>query len=195
MEFQQVQFGSVTFVLAEAILRELGAKVTHHPVARYLGYHAGGSDAQTNAVTVDNGSLRKWKRNNWQSIDQNVNGRIDQRVDRQAHRAMARTQNVDAIDLSGIDNADRPSDFRIRHQIRINFLAQFRRKLFGIVQATMTKFLRKNYSCGDNRTRQGAAASFVNPGNARHACGAQFFLETKSASPTHPSADYTNFRG
>jgi hypothetical protein len=63
MEFQQMQFGSVTFVLVETILRELGAKVTHHPVARHLGNHAGGSDAQANAVTVDNGSLRKWKRN------------------------------------------------------------------------------------------------------------------------------------
>jgi hypothetical protein len=45
MKFQQVQFSSVTFVLAESILRELSAKVTHHPVARYLGDHAGGSDA------------------------------------------------------------------------------------------------------------------------------------------------------
>jgi hypothetical protein len=78
MEFQQVQLGSVTFVLVEAILRELFAKVTHHPVARYLGNHAGGSDAQANAVTLDNGSLRKWKRNDGQSINQNVLRRTGQ---------------------------------------------------------------------------------------------------------------------
>jgi hypothetical protein len=42
-----MQLSSVTFVLVEAILRELGAKVTHHPITRYLGDHAGGSDAQT----------------------------------------------------------------------------------------------------------------------------------------------------
>ena len=45
MEFQQMQFGSVTFMLAERILRKLCAKVTHHPVPRDLGDHAGGSDA------------------------------------------------------------------------------------------------------------------------------------------------------
>jgi hypothetical protein len=45
MEFQQVQLGSVTFVLAEAIVRELDAKVTHRPIARYLGDYTCGSDA------------------------------------------------------------------------------------------------------------------------------------------------------
>ena len=58
-----MQFCSVTFVLAETILRELGAKVTHHPVARYLGDHAGSSDAQTDAVAVDDGRLWNRERN------------------------------------------------------------------------------------------------------------------------------------
>jgi hypothetical protein len=128
-----MQFGSVAFVLVEAILRELGAKVTHHPVARHLGDYARCSDAQTDAVAVNNRSLRKRKRNDWQSIDQNMIGRIDQCCDCQAHRSMARAQNVDAINLSGIDSADRPSDFGIGHQIRIDLLAQFRCKLLGIV--------------------------------------------------------------
>src|SRR5438874_10617853 len=74
MEFQQMQFGAVAFVLVEAILRELGAKVTHHSVPRYLGDHARCSDAQTDAVAVNNRSLRKRKRNDWQSIDQNMIG-------------------------------------------------------------------------------------------------------------------------
>ena len=63
MESQQVQLGSVTFVLVEAILRKLGTKVTHHPVARYLGDHAGSSNAQTEAVAVDDGCLRNRERN------------------------------------------------------------------------------------------------------------------------------------
>ena len=72
-----MQLGSVTFVLVEAILRELGAKVTHHSVARYLGDHAGGSNAQTDAIPIDDGSLRKWKRNDRQSVNQDVIGRVD----------------------------------------------------------------------------------------------------------------------
>jgi hypothetical protein len=180
-----VQLGSVTFVLAEAILRELGAKVTHHPVARYLGDHAGSSNAQTDAVAINNRSLRKRKRNDGQPIDQDVLRRIDQSRDRQAHRSMARAQNIDAIDLDGIDNANGPSDFGVGDQLPINFLPQVRRELFGIVQAAMTEFFRKNYCSSHNRTRQCPPTSFINPGNPRDAGGAQFFLVTKSASPVH----------
>jgi hypothetical protein len=180
-----MQLGSVAFVLVEAILRELSAKVTHHPVARYLGNHARCSDAQTDAVAVNNRGLRKRKRNDWQSIDQNMIGRIDKCCDCQAHRSMACAQNVDAINLNGIDSADRPSDFGIGHQIRIDLLAQFRCKLLGVVQATVTKFFRKNYRSGHNRASQRSPASFINPSNTRDTGAAQFFLVTKSASPIH----------
>jgi hypothetical protein len=128
-----MQLSSITLVLTEAILRELRAKVTHHPVARHLGDHAGGGDAQTDAVPIDDGSLRDRKRNDRQPIDQDVIRPVHQRTDRQAHRSMAGAQDVDAIDLHRINNADRPSDLGIGHQLQVNFLAQFRRKLFGIV--------------------------------------------------------------
>jgi hypothetical protein len=185
MESQQVQLGSVTFVLAETILRELCAKVTHHLVARYLGDYAGSSDAQTNAVAVDDGCLRNRERNNGQSIDQDMLRRIDQSLDREAHRSMAGTQNVNAINLYGIYHADGPSDFRIGHQLRINFLSQFRRKLFGIVQATMAEFFGKNYCSGHDRTRQCSSTSLIDPRDPGQAGSAQFFLVTKSASPVH----------
>jgi hypothetical protein len=123
MEFQEVQFGSVTFVLAEAILWELSAKVTHDPVARYLGDHASGSDAQADAITVNDCRLRQRKRDHGQPIDQDMVGRFQQAFDRHAHCAMARAQNVDPIDLDGINNADSPSDFEIRGQFAIDFLA------------------------------------------------------------------------
>jgi microcompartment protein CcmK/EutM len=180
-----MQLSSVAFVLVEAILRELNAKVTHHPIARYLCDHAGGGDAETDAISVDDGSLRKWKRNDGQPIDQNVIGRIDKCRNRHSHRSMACTQNIDAINLNGIDNTDCPSDFGIGHQIRINFLPQLWRKLLGIVQATMTKFFGKDHGSSDNRTRQRTTTGFVNPGNPRNTGAAQFFLVTKSASPVH----------
>jgi cyclophilin family peptidyl-prolyl cis-trans isomerase len=85
-----------------------------------------------------------------------------------------------------MNNTDSPSDFGITHQIRINFLAQLRCKLFGIIQATVTKFFRKNYCSGHNRARQRPATSLINPGNPRDAGSAQFFFVTKSASPIHP---------
>ena len=104
-----MQFGSVTFVLAEAILRELRAKVTHDAVACHLGDHAGGSDAQADAIAVDDGRLGKWKRDYRQPVNQYVLRRLNQSFDRQAHGAVARAQNVDPIDLDGINNTDSPS--------------------------------------------------------------------------------------
>ena len=56
-----MQFCSVTFVLAETILRELRAKVTHDPVARDLRDNACRGDAQADAIAIDNCRLRKWK--------------------------------------------------------------------------------------------------------------------------------------
>jgi hypothetical protein len=172
-------------VLAEAILRELGAKVTHHPIACYLGDHAGGSDAQADTVALNDRRLRKWERNDGQSINQNVFRRFIQCCGCQSHGPMAGAQNVDAIDFDGINNAERPPDLGIGHQIRINILPQFGGKLLGIVQATMAKFFRKNYSSSDNWTCQRTAPRFVKPSNTRYTGGAQFFLVTKSASPVH----------
>ena len=191
-----MQFRSVAFVLAEIILRELSAKVTHDPVARDLGDHAGGSNAQADAITVDDGRLRKWKRDHRQPVNQDVVGRLDQCFDGQAHGAMARAQNVDSIDLDGINNTNSPSDFGISYQLATDFLAQFRSELFRIVQATMTEFFGENHCGRDDWARQCTPARLVNSSDARDSDGAQFSFVTKSAAPIHRqklSADCTNF--
>jgi hypothetical protein len=118
-----MQFCSVTFVLAETILRELRAKVTHDPVARDLRDHACRSDAQADAIAIDNCRLRKWKRNHRQTVNQNVIRWFEQRFNRDAHRTVARAQNVNPVNLNGIDNAHGPSDFGIRNQFAIDFFA------------------------------------------------------------------------
>ena len=118
-----MQFCSVTFVLAETILRELRAKVTHDPVAGDLRDNACRGDAQADAIAIDNCRLRKWKRNHRQTINQNVVRRFEQRFNREAHRTVARAQDVNPVDLNRIDNADGPSDFGIRNQLAIDFFA------------------------------------------------------------------------
>jgi hypothetical protein len=133
MELEEMQSGAVTLVLPERILRELRAKVTHHSIACDLGDYAGSSDAEADAITIDDCRLRKWKRDDGQTIDQNVIGLFDERFDGEAHGLMARPQNVDPVDLDRIDDANGPFDLRIADKIDINFLAQFRRELFGIV--------------------------------------------------------------
>jgi hypothetical protein len=194
MELQQVQFCSVTFVLAETILRELSAKVTHHPVARNLGDHARGSNTEANAITINDRCLRKWKGDYRQAIDQNMVGRFEELFDRQSHGAMACTQNVDSIDLDRIDNSDSPSDFRVANQFAVDFFARVGRELLGIVQATMTKFFWENHCRRHNWTSQGAATRLINPGNARDADGAELFLVTKSAAAVHPPKSLADLR-
>src|SRR5438445_9435920 len=92
MKLQKMQFCSITFVLAETILREVPAKVTHDPVARDLRDHACRGDAQADAIAIDNCRLRKGKRKNRQTIEQKVVRRFEHRFNREAHRSRARTQ-------------------------------------------------------------------------------------------------------
>ena len=113
MKLQKMQFCSVTFVLAETILRELPAKVTHDPVACDLRDHACRGDAQADAIAIDNCGVGKWKRNDRQTVNQNVVRRFEQRFSREAHRTVARAQDINSVDLNRIDNADGPSDFGI----------------------------------------------------------------------------------
>jgi hypothetical protein len=108
-----MQFGSVTFVLVEAILRELSAEVTHHPVTRDLRDYARGSDAQADAITVDDRCLWNWKRNHREAVDQNVIRCEHQRFIGQAHGPMAGTQDIDPVNLYGIDNANPPVELAV----------------------------------------------------------------------------------
>jgi hypothetical protein len=88
MELQQVQFGTVTFMLTETILRKLGAEVTHDSVACDFRNHAGGGDALAEAITIDNRSLGNRKRDNRQAVDQDVIGRREEHFNGNTHRAM-----------------------------------------------------------------------------------------------------------
>ena len=67
----------------------------------------------------------------------------------------------------------------------INFLAQFRRELFGIVQLPVSELLRKDHRRRHNRTGQGAAPGFIDASDTGDTGGAQFLFVTKSATPIH----------
>ena len=123
MELQQVQFGTVTFVLTETILRKLGAEVTHDSVARDFGDDAGGGDALADAITIDNRSLGDRKRDNREAVDQNVIGWREEQSNGNAHRAMRRAQNIDAIDLDRVHHANAPTDLDVVGELDKNLLA------------------------------------------------------------------------
>src|SRR5437588_11986145 len=115
MKSGEVQFGAITLVLVETIFRKLGAEVTHHSVARDLGDHAGSGNAQTVAVAVDNGRLRKWEWKDGKTVDQDVIWWHRERRESNAHRLMRCAQSIDPVDLAVIDDPDSPRDLQIRN--------------------------------------------------------------------------------
>ena len=121
-------------------------------------------------------------------------GRNGKRGKGSTHRFVCRAQNINPVDFDRIDNTDCPADLRITNQFTVNFFTQFRCKLFGIVQAPMPKFFRKNYGSCHNWTGQSTATGLVDAGDARDTGGTQSFFIPKSATAIHQSADYTDFR-
>jgi hypothetical protein len=61
MQFDQMQFRPVAFVLAEAIFGKARAEVAHNRIARDLGNHTGCGNAEAEAIAIDDRSLRKRK--------------------------------------------------------------------------------------------------------------------------------------
>jgi hypothetical protein len=74
MQFNQMQFRAVAFVLAEAIFRKARAEVAHNRVARHLGNHTGRGNAQAEAIAIDDCRLRERERENGKPVDEDVVG-------------------------------------------------------------------------------------------------------------------------
>jgi len=185
MEFQEVEFGAVTFVLAETIFRETRAEVAHNRIARHLGDHARGRDAQAVAIAVDDRRLRKREGEYRQAVDESVFRLQGEAGDRNSHRLVRRAQNVDRVDLDGINDADRPRDRVVGSEIVVNFIAFLRQKLLRIVQLLVTKFFRENNSGGYDRPGERSATGFIDAGNRGDPKRAKFSFMPKSAASIH----------
>ena len=183
MEFQEVEFGAVTFVLAETIFRETRAEVAHNRIARHLRDHARGRDREAVAIAIDDRRLRKWEGEHRQAVDEDVLGWNRECLEGCAHRFVSRAQYVDRVDLDRIDHADRPRDRTVRDEIVVNLFALLRQKLFGIVQLPVPKFLRQNNRRCYNRPGERAAARFIDARDGGNSKRAQFAFMPESAAP------------
>ena len=74
MQFNQMQFCAVAFVLAEAIFGKTRAEVAHNRIARHLGNNTRGRDAETETIAIDDRGLRKRERDNGKTVDEHVIG-------------------------------------------------------------------------------------------------------------------------
>ncbi len=142
MEFQEVEFGAVTFVLAEAILRETGAEVAHNRIARHFRDHARGCNREAVAIAVDDRRLGQRKGEYRKAVDEDMFRLNDERGYCRAHRFVGRAQNIDRVDLDGINGADRPRDRIVCDQVVVNLFAFLRQQLLRIVQLFVPEFFR-----------------------------------------------------
>jgi hypothetical protein len=172
MQFEEVQFGAVAFVLAEAILGKPGAKVAHNRIARDLGDHAGRGDAQAEAIAVDDRGLRERKREDGEAVDEDMVGLEIQGADGGTHRFVGGAQDIDRINLHGIDNSNRPRDRLIVDEFAVNFFAAFGEKLLRIVEPAMPEFFRKDDGGGYDRSGQRPAPGLIDAGDRGDTQGA-----------------------
>jgi hypothetical protein len=100
MQFYQVQFRAVPFVLAEAILWKTRAEVPHNRIARDFCDHGGSRDAKTVAIAIDYRRLGERKREYRQTVDENMLRLKREGGEGGPHRLVSRAQDVDDIDLN-----------------------------------------------------------------------------------------------
>jgi hypothetical protein len=74
MQFYQMQFRAVAFVLAEAIFGKARAEVSHNRVPGDLGDHTGRGDAQAEAIAIDDCRLWERERENGEAVDEHMVG-------------------------------------------------------------------------------------------------------------------------
>lgn len=185
MQFYEVQFSAVAFVLAEAIIWETRAEVPHNRVARDLRDHARGRDGETVAIAVDDRCLGQGEGENRQPIDQDMLRLKGEAGQRQVHRLVGRAQDVDRVDLDGIDDPHCPRDASVRRQVVIDLLTFLRQKLLRIVQLPVPELLRKNNRGGYDRPGQRAASRLINSRDAGNSKRAKFAFMPESAASVH----------
>jgi hypothetical protein len=185
MQFNQVQFCAVAFVLAEAILRKTRAEVAHNRIARHFRDYGRGRDAEAVAIAIDDRGLRQRKGKNREAVDENVLRLKGEGGNGGPHRLMGRAQNIDRVDLDRIDDADRPCDGVVRHELVVNLFAFLRQQLFRIVQLPVLELFGENNRGCYNRPRERATACLVDAGNCRDAEGPKFAFMPETTTTVH----------
>jgi len=98
---------------------------------------------------------------------------------------MRGAKDVDRINFNRIDNPYRPGDRLVRDEFAVNFIAALGKKLLGIVEPAMPKFLGQDYGRGDHWAGQRAAPRFVDAGDCRDAEGAQSAFMPEATTTVH----------
>ena len=160
---REVLGSSIALMLRKTVIGVKRVPLDHQAIPRDLRNHARGRDAVTQSVATHERGLRNGKGVDGKPIDQHVLHHDPQRSHGAPHRLMRGAQDIDAIDLLGLQDRHRPREVFAGHQLFEDLLALQLGELLRVVQLCDPDLLGHHYSGRDYRPSKWTAPRFIDP--------------------------------
>lgn len=162
IEGTQVLGGGIALVAGEAVGGIDPVIGAQQPVAKHLGDDGGGGNRQAASVPLHQRFAVLVQAGNGQTIHQNAVGGGVERVEGEAHGPVRGPQDIDPVDLLGLDDADTHGQ-RFPSDPGLGLFAGGGGEFLGVGDAGRIEVGRKNDGGGDDRAGEGPAARLVHP--------------------------------
>ncbi len=160
----------IAFMLCEMITGIAGIHLNHQAVACDFRNDAGGGNGIAQRIASHQRRLLNGKRVDGAAVDEDMPRLDRQRRHGAAHGFVRRTENVEPVNLFGIDDGDRPVKAPAGRQLLVKLLPYGMAKLLGVGQDRMGKPNRQDRGGGDDGPGEGSPPGFVNTGNDQLRC-------------------------
>lgn len=156
---------SVSFVFRESILRKVFVELHHEPVPGDFRNDAGGSNRETDGVAADKCCVWHRQASDWESVHQGMI-HVAEVFERFAHGEVGGIQNVEAIDVRGLDSRDRPAAHLAGCELFEKNLPAAGSQFLGIIKSIGGHSIIEPEGSGNNRSCQRTSPGFVDAGHA-----------------------------
>lgn len=178
--------GGIAPMTGESVQRIFPVDVIHDPVTRDLCQDACGGDAETDAVTPDEGRLNNGNPFGRKSVDKGMKRRmatIFQSLQSPPHGQMGRPEDVQTADFLRACLGYEIENIRVRGEGVMEFHAPLMGEFLGIIQSLQAKPLRKDDCGGDNGSCQRPSARLIHTRHGSNPPGVKFLLVEKRRAP------------
>lgn len=167
----EVLTDTIAFVPGKAILRIFGIERDHQPVAGDFGHDAGRGDAQAEGVTADQCAVWYGEVAHGESVDQGVVGPGGEGTYRARHGKMGGAEDVVTIDFFDRGQTGGPGHAGVGGEDGENFLTAGGWDFLRVGQAVEGKIRGEDDGGGHDRSGQGSAPGFIDPGDQKKPAG------------------------